>query len=136
MNDALFAVQQAVMNALAANADLQALIGNPARLYDHVPPDAAFPFVTYGATHIVPYDTKTETGFEQIVTLDIWSRYRGGKETRDIFQALYTILHRANLIVSGQAFLSCEFHSADLAIDGDGLTTHGAARFSIITQAS
>jgi hypothetical protein len=134
MNDALFATQQAVMSALAASAEIQSLLGDPAALYDHVPPGAVFPYVVYGPTHIVPYDTKTEIGFEQIISLTIWSRYRGGKETRAIFQALYDTLHRAVLTVAEQVFLSCEFHSADLAQDSDGLTTHAAVRFSILTQ--
>lgn len=136
MSDALFAVQQAVFNALDASAEIQAVLGNPPRLYDHVPPGAIFPYVVYGPTHVVPHDTKTETGFEQIVTLNAWSRYRGGKEARDIFQAVYDTLHRAGLSVTGQVFLSCEFHSADFSLDSDGLTNHAAMRFSIITQST
>ncbi|MGB9154209.1 MAG: DUF3168 domain-containing protein [Alphaproteobacteria bacterium] len=136
MSDALFSVQEAVIAALDASAEVQAVLGSTPALYDHVPPGAVFPYVVYGPSHIVPYDTKTEIGFEQIVTLTIWSRYRGGKEARDIFQALYDTLHRASLTVSGQVFLSCEFHSADFALDSDGLTTHAAARFSIITQST
>jgi hypothetical protein len=134
MSDALFAVQQAVFNTLSASAEIQSMLGAAPRLYDHTPPGAVFPYVVYGVMHVAPFDTKTEIGFEQVITLNIWSRYRGGKETRDIFQALYDTLHRATLTVSGQVFLSCEFHSADFSTDSDGLTTHGAARFSIITQ--
>jgi hypothetical protein len=136
MNDILFNVQQAVLGALAASAEVQALLGSTPQLYDHVPPNAAFPYVVYGPVHVVPYDTKTDIGFEQVVTLNIWSRYRGGKETRDIFQAVYDTLHRAALSVAGQVFLSSEFHSADFSLDADGLTYHAAARFSILTQSA
>ena len=136
MNDALFAAQQSVMNALSASTEVQAFLGSPARLYDHVPPSAVFPYVVYGPTHVTPHDTKTETGFEQVIVLNIWSRYRGGKDTRDIFQAIYDALHRATLSVTGQVFLSCEFHSADFSLDSDGLTYHAAARFSLLTQST
>lgn len=136
MSDALFAVQQAIVQTVTANAEIQALLGSTLPLYDHVPPGAALPYIAFGPAHITPYDTKTEIGFEHIVTLDIWSRYRGGKEARDIFQALYDALHRTVLTVTGQVFLSCEFHSADLSLDSDGLTTHAAARFSIVTQST
>lgn len=136
MSDALFAVQQAVFNVLAASSAVQTLLGSPPRLYDHVPPAAAFPYAAFGPVTASPYDTKTETGFEQIVTLNIWSRYRGGKEAKDIAQAFYDVLHRGNLSVSGQVFLSCEFHGADVALDADGLTTHAAARYVVITQSS
>jgi len=136
MSDALFAVQEAVAAQLAASAEVQSVLGATPALYDHVPPGATFPYVAFGPAHITPYDTKTEIGFEHIVTLNIWSRYRGGKETRDIFQSLYDTLHRAVLSVSGQVFLSCEFHSADFGLDSDGLTYHSAVRFSIMTQSA
>lgn len=134
MTDALFSVQQAVFAALSSSAEVQALLGPTPALFDHVPPNAAFPYVACGPVHLTPFDTLTETGFEQVLTLNIWSRYRGGKETRDIFQALYDTLHRASLSVAGLVFLSCEFHSADFGLDSDGLTYHAAVRFSITTQ--
>jgi len=134
MTDALFNAQSAVFTALAASGSIQSLIGSPPRLYDHVPPGAVFPYMAFGAIHVQPYDTKSEIGFEQIITLNIWSRYRGSKEAKDILQAAYDALHRAALSVSNEVFLSCEFHSADLALMDDGITYHAAARFSLITQ--
>lgn len=134
MNAILFNVQQAILDTLAANEDVQAALGAVPRVYDYVPQDAVFPYVACGPVHVVSNDNKRDIGFEQIVTLNIWSRYRGGKETRDIFQALYNALHRATLSLTGQIFLSCEFHSADFALDADGLTYHAATRFAILTQ--
>ncbi len=134
MNDILFNVQQAVLETLSSSADIQALLGTPPRIYDHVPPGAAFPYVAVGPIHIVPDDAKTDKGFEQIATLNIFSRYRGGKETRAIFQAIYDALHRATLTVAGQAFTACDFHSADFSLEPDGLTYAAAARFSIATK--
>src|ERR1700722_4740736 len=136
MTDAFFNVQDAMFNALAASTEVQGLLGNPPRVYDHVPPGAAFPYVTFGALTVQPYDTKTEIGFEQIVTLDVWSRYRGSKEAKDIVQALYDALHLTNLSVTGDVFLLSEFHSADMAPLSDGLTYHAAARFTVMTQTS
>ena len=136
MSDALFAVQEAIYNALSSNTGVQSLLGSPPQLYDHVPPGAIFPYAVFGPVIANPYDTKTETGFEQIVTLNIWSRYRGSKEAKDILQAVYDTLHRAPLSVSGQVFLSCEFHSADVTLLDDGLTTQAAARYTVITQSS
>lgn len=136
MSDALFAVQQAVAGLLAADTDVQSVLGVTPRIYDHVPPGAIFPYAAFGPIHVAPYDTKNETGFEHILTINIWSRYRGSKEVKDIFQAVYDALHRATLSVAGQVFLSCEFHSADLAPEGDGLTYQAAIRFSVVTQST
>jgi hypothetical protein len=134
MTDALFNAQNALYTALAASGAIQSLLGSPPRVYDHVPPGANFPYIAFGAISVQPHDTKTEIGFEQILTLDIWSRYRGSKEAKDIMQACYDALHRATLSVSNEVFLLSEFHSADLVLESDGLTYRAAARFSIITQ--
>jgi len=134
MSDILFNVQQAVLNKLAASEAVQATLGASPALYDYVTPGATFPYIVYGPSHVAPHDTKTDIGFEQIVTLNIWSRYRGGKETREIFQAVYDTLHRAALSIVGQTFLSCEFHSADFGLDEDGQTYHATVRFSVMTQ--
>ena len=136
MTDAFFNVQTAVFSALAASTEVQGLLGNPPAIYDHVPPGAAFPYATFGGVTAIPYDTKTETGVEQVVTLNIWSRYRGAMEAKDIMQATYDALHRANLSVTGQVFLSCEFHSGDVLLLDDGLTTHATARYTVITQST
>ncbi|MDD3029975.1 MAG: DUF3168 domain-containing protein [Alphaproteobacteria bacterium] len=127
MTDVLFGLQQAVMTALAANEAVP-------EVYDHVPQDAAFPYVVWGPMHVAAEDSKTDTGFETTVTLNIWSRYRGGKETRAIFQALYDALHRTTLTVSGQAFVTASFLSADFSLDEDGLTYFAAVRFMFETQ--
>jgi hypothetical protein len=136
VTDALFNSQQALYNALAASGTIQSLLGSPPQIYDHVPPGAAFPYMNFGPISVQPYDTRTETGFEQIVTLDIRSRYRGSKEAKDIAQAAYDALHRATLSVTSEVFLLSEFHSADLMLENDGITYRAAVRFSIITQSA
>jgi hypothetical protein len=134
MTDALFNAQASLFNALAASDSIQSLLGSPPRLYDHVPPGATFPYIAFGAIQALPYDTKTEMGFEQTITFNVWSRYRGSKEAKDILQAAYDALHRAALSVSGEIFLLSEFHSADLVLLDDGITYHAAMRFRVITQ--
>ncbi|MBV8061585.1 MAG: DUF3168 domain-containing protein [Alphaproteobacteria bacterium] len=134
MTDIFFTLQQSLYNALAASAEITALLGSPPRLYDHVPPGAVFPYAVFGATHITPYDNRTDTGFDHLLTIDIWSRYRGSKEAKDIVTALYDTLHRASLPLAGQTALLCECHSAEVALENDGFTTHAAVRFNILTQ--
>jgi hypothetical protein len=134
MSDPLFETQQAIVAALSNDAQVQSILGTPARVFDHVPPEAAFPYAVIGAAHVEPFDTLGQSGFAQRIALGIWSRYRGGKETRAAFQAIYGALHRATLTLTTQTFLSCEFHSADFALDDDGLTYTATARFTVKTQ--
>ncbi|MBI1274206.1 MAG: DUF3168 domain-containing protein [Alphaproteobacteria bacterium] len=134
MSDAMFAVQDAVYDLLAADGTVQGALGDPARIYDHVPPEATFPFLTLGDTDAEIYDSKNLTGMTQVILLHAWSRYRGRKEIKDILQALYGALHNASLSVSGASFVSCRFESASLLIDDDGMTYHGLARYRVITE--
>ncbi len=101
-----------------------------------MPPGAVFPYIVFGPVTTLPYDDKDRTGFEQSVTLDIWSRYRGSKEVKDILQAAYDALHRAELDVADEVFVSCEFSGADIMPESDGLTYSGKVHFSVITQSS
>jgi Protein of unknown function (DUF3168) len=136
MNDALFAIQQAVAAALGASAEVQGLLGDPVRVYDHVPPGAAFPYAVIGTVAAKPYDDKDRTGFAATIAVDIWSRYRGTREVKDILQAVYDALHRTALSVTGQVFVSCEFAGVTIVPDGDGLTYRGTAHYDIMVQSS
>jgi hypothetical protein len=134
MNSAFFAVQDALYAALTAYAPLQALLGTPLRLYDHVPHDAVFPFMTLGEMQAEPFDTLDHNGMAQRVTLHVWSRARGRKESKVILDALYQRLHQGSLTITGQKLLLCRFAGAEVALDDDGLTYHGLAQYRIITQ--
>ncbi len=134
MTTSLFSVQEAVYGALTSSVDVQELLGNPARIYDVAPPAANYPYVTLGDVVVKEYDTKDQTGFEQWLTLHVWSRYRGRKELKRIIQAIYDVLHRAPLTVTGANGVSCQFVSASTAQENDGLTLHGILRYRIIVQ--
>lgn len=136
MSDALFAVQDAVYVLLAGNASMQALLGAPARIYDHAPPDAAFPFVTLGAAEAQAWDDKTGFGARQIMALHVWSRYRGRKEALAILNAVHALLHYGNLTVTGHNAVACRWRDSAIMLDDDGLTYHGIAHYQITTQAS
>ncbi len=134
MSASLFAAQEAVYGALSSDATLKTLIGDPARLYDQVPPAALFPYVTLGDVVLRDFDTKDRSGFEQSVTLHIWSRYRGRKELKEIMNAVHSVLHGADLNVDGADYVDCRFQTASTNLDGDGLTFHGVMRFRMVVQ--
>lgn len=134
MSDAMFAVQDAVYTALAADSGVQALLGSPVRVYDHVPPDATFPFLTLGAVQAEGFDTKERVGTRQTVVLHVWSRYRGSREVKNILSVVHDLLHLGNFAVAGHELAACRWRSAETLLDDDGLTRHGVAQYEIITQ--
>ena len=134
MTTSLFAVQESIYGALTSSTALQSILGNPARCYDMVPPAAIFPYVTFGDVVVKEYDTKDQTGLEQLLTLHVWSRYRGRKELKQIIQTIYDVLHNAALNVTGAIYVSCMFQSASTLQENDGLTLHGILRYRIVVQ--
>lgn len=134
MSEAMFAVQDAVLEVLAASSAVQEHLGSPARIFDHVPPEATFPFLTLGEAVAVPFDTKDRSGMSQTITLHVWSRYRGRKQVKDVLKAVYDTLHQGTLSVAGQDFVDCRFEAAETMLDDDGLTYHGVARYRVRTQ--
>ena len=134
-SDSQWPLQQAVYGALTGDAAVQALLGNPARVFDHVPQDSAFPYVVVGEATSGPFDTKTEDGLDQTLTIHSWSRYRGLKETKEIMAAVTGALDQQALAVSGHDLVLLRFTFGTTVLDPDGLTRHGVQRFRAVTQA-
>ena len=134
--DSQWAVQQAVYTALTGDAAVQALIGNPARVYDHAPQDATFPYVVTGESTAVDWDTKSEDGMEQTLTVHSWSRYRGLSEVKRIMAAVVDALDKQALSVTGHDLVQLRFEFSDTFLDEDGLTRHGVQRFRALTEAA
>ena len=72
--EASWAFQKAVFEALTANANLMGAVSG---VYDHVPADSAFPYVTIGETTVTDWSSKTFDGQVHSVTLHVWSRGAG-----------------------------------------------------------
>lgn len=134
--DSQWALQQAVLTALTGDAALQALIGNPARVYDAVPPDPTYPYVVIGEGNAADWDTKDSDGMDQVMTIHAWSRYRGLKEAKQIMGAVLDALDQQALAVTGHTLVQLRFEFSDVLMDPDGLTRHGVQRFRALTEAN
>lgn len=133
--DSQLAVQAAIVAALkASSAVTDLLAAGAASVYDHVPEDAGFPFVTVGESAARPFDGKGEDGMDQQVTIHCWSRQRGMKEAKAIMAAVVAALDRQSLALSGHSLVDIAFLFSDSLLDPDGLTRHGVQRFRVLTQ--
>jgi hypothetical protein len=128
---ASWAVQKAVLVALQGDATLMAMIGG---VHDHVPQDAAFPYVTLGEDDVAPFGSKTFQGTEHGLAIHVWSRARGRAETKAILARLRAVLDQAALAPVGHALVDVRFTGEVTERESDGLTYHGVARFRAVTQ--
>ncbi|RMG71931.1 MAG: DUF3168 domain-containing protein [Chloroflexi bacterium] len=132
------ALQNAIYSKLQNDSTLSALVTG---VYDDVEQvnasesRTAFPYVVIGDDSYNDWDTDTETGFDVVITVHIWSRYRGRKEVKQIQDAVYTALNRQSLSVSGYAVLDVLYLESESFVDADGETRHGIIKFNVKMEA-
>lgn len=125
--------QEIVFTALSAGS-----IG--ANVYDDVPylpegmPGQNFPYVVIGDDTTAPWDTDETLGKEVNITLHIWSRAAGFKETKLIMGNIYDTLNRGSLSKAGYNVVDCLCEFTETVRDPDGETRHGIMRFKLTIQ--
>jgi hypothetical protein len=130
--EADLALQRAIYAHLLLDAPLQALVG--ARIYDAVPGDAGFPYVTLGDALVTAFDTDEARGAEHRLTFNAWSRAGGRSEAKAILGALNGALNDAALAPEGQRLINFRFLDAETRREPDGATWRGIIRFRAVTE--
>lgn len=126
-------LQKAAYQALIADSALTALLGGAA-VYDHVPQEAAFPFVVIDQMRINDWSTGTERGSEHVLMLHVWSRYDGKREAHEISDAIRLTLDDAELTLDDNHLVNLTHQFSDLKRDPDGETYHAVLRFRAVTE--
>ena len=135
MPTAATALRAAIHDTLVADGALNALLGG-AKVYDEVPREAAFPYVTLGEARMADASTASEAGLEHQLTLHVWSRQGGHREAHEIAGALLQALDDAPLALEGYDLVNLRFALADIRREPDGRTYHALVRFRALTFAA
>ena len=125
-----FALQTSIYSTLSNDNTLTSTLS--ATVHDEVPQGTAFPYVQIGEETAIDYSTKDLVGGEYTVTIHVWSRYKGSKETKEIMDRVHTLLHDNSLSVTGFNLINLRFEFSDILKDPDGVTRHGVMRFRAI----
>jgi hypothetical protein len=134
--DASLPLQKALIGTLQADPTLSAIVHG--RVYDNVPAQVVFPYVSLGPFQVLPELADCSEGVEILVTLDGWSR-DGGKsfEAKRIGAAIGNALHQAMLVLDeGQRLVSIALEQINYLRDPDGLTAHAAVTVRALTEPS
>lgn len=121
-----FNLASAIYSRLTGDATLMGLVEG---IYDDVPQDTDYPYVVIGEETTLNNGSKTLDGLEHTLTLHVWSRYRGLKETKQIMERIYALLHTYDLAVTGASLVNLRQEFSSTFVDADGLTRHGVIRF-------
>ena len=129
------ALVAAIRAAACADADVKAILGDPARFHDDPPPDPVFPYATLARVEGRPADAALADAIDHAVTLHVWSRYGGRAEALDAIAALRAALHDQALSIEGRRLIFLFASFSDVFRSGDGRTTHGVLRLRALTEA-
>ncbi|MEQ1615185.1 MAG: DUF3168 domain-containing protein [Hyphomicrobiaceae bacterium] len=134
MPSSSWALQKALHAQLITDAALNAVLGAP-RIYDDVPRQPTFPYVTYGGSTVRDWSTGTDDGHEHAITLHAWSRGAGRKPTHELLGALEAALDQQPLALDGHRLISIRHEFSDVRREADGETWHGILRLRAVTEA-
>ncbi len=134
MSAASWALQQAIFATLATSDAVKEAVGDPPRIFDAVPRGAAFPYIVIGDDSESDWSTATEPGTAHALTIHIWSRAAGRKETRLAAEAVIDALNGAELTLDGQALIDLRYLESGSARESDGETVHAQLRFKALLE--
>lgn len=127
------ALQKALIAHLKADGAVAALLGEPARIWDAAPKDAAFPHLLIGRCESRPVGADGG-GVEQALTLTVVSRFRGTEEAKAVLAAVRVALNEAVLAADGVRTVSLGVTFADVFPGADGARTFAVLRVRAVTE--
>ena len=128
-----WALQKGIFNALVNDATLTTLLGGQ-HVYDDVPQDASFPYLTLGQSVARDWSTGSEDGQEHVLTLHVWSRAGGKKEAHEIVGAVRDALHDVALQLTDHQLVNLRHEFSDTRRDPGGELYHGIVRYRAVTE--
>lgn len=131
-------VQGAIVAALGASIDMKSLLGNPIRLYQKVPNNPTFPYVTIGESQTVPDIAECVDGSIVYPVLHIWSQPASGsyEEAKKIAANIWAVLRDASITLTENRCLIFERDELgdQIGEETDTVTKHIASHYRAVTE--
>ena len=128
-------LQRALYDALTGDVTLMALITGvyaDVQQPDLPESDSNFPYVVIGQDNLSPFDTKTDNGASALCQLDIWSRQNNLIEVKEIAGAIYDVLQKGSLNITGADHVLTRIESQTFSKDPDGQTKRGMVMARVV----
>lgn len=136
--------QIAIFGVLGGDSTLVGLLGGSAlpggdpKVYDFVPDNKAFPYVTL---QILPWNDRgnhTDEGLECELQINVYHQPtatnpgRGNKTVQTIQARIDDLLHKQSFCIDGWNILGLRRTFVDILTDPDNVTKHGIQRFKLL----
>ena len=125
-------LQKLIFDRLKSASAVTAFVGN--RIYDNVPPNADFPYISFGSHDFVPDDADCIFSGEHTFLLNVWSRKPGRVEAKQIVDEVRRALRRYDADMGAYGLLEMDIDFADVIMDGDGLTARGRVQIRALIE--
>lgn len=124
-----YIIQKAIYDKLTASSSLMMSISG---IFNHVPQHTIFPYITIGKLSAADISNLDKSGVEYQITINIWSREAGTKQTADIMEIIYALLHEGSLLMDGKSIVGMYIERTSIEIENDGLTYKGSIELRVV----
>lgn len=133
MSDHSLPVREAVIQALRADAGIQAIVGQ--RVYESVPDDILMPYIRYGVPIIRPFEATGIGGIDMDATIHAFDNSADTDRVMRLMEAIRACLQEQELTLAGGAVhYWTTWTGSALLEDGTGKTSrHGIVSFNVTT---
>ncbi len=127
-------VIRAVYVRLTGDEELTDMVSG--RIFDHTPEDTPYPYIVVGEAIESPDNWHGGFGRQTVLTLHVWSQYRGFTEALRIAARLMALLDHTPLAVDGLAHIATRYESSEALTDPEppGNIRHVPIRFRVVTE--
>jgi len=129
-------IAQALQIVLSTDSNVRAVLGEVPRLYDHLPEDPVFPYLTYGPMRSQDIGGDEADIQTHILTLHVWSRYGGRAEVIRIVNAITKAVTEREFDLGDIHLARKHILYSDIMRAPDGRTLHGLIRLSFTTDST
>lgn len=123
--------QKTIFTILSGDPTLAGLLGAGQRIFDNVPENQAYPYVTM---QLKPWANRANTtwdGWEGDLTLNVWCRASGDLQVQTIQKRIDELLNNVDPCIDGWSVVSLRRTVLDILQDPDGVTLHGIQKFNL-----
>jgi hypothetical protein len=129
--DHIYELHTAIINALNNDTELAAMING---VYANVPNDAKFPFVAVDNVSAFDAISRTTSGWNVKIAINIFSRARDNQEASNIIAQIRSVLSGAALTTASGSVNSIKESSSLISRQKDGITWQGTSNFDMLLQ--
>lgn len=124
------ATQGAIFTALNGHVSWS---GSNVPVYDAVPQDSAYPYISLDDQMIMEDDYLDARKDDRRFYISVWSTYSGKKQVLEIMQSIDALLHRKKLSMTTGRMVECYVMRKSTQRDIDRVTYQGLVTLRIIT---